>query len=238
MSGTFFGVGVGPGDPELVTLKAMRLIQQSDVLAYLVGESGQSQAKQIAVLALEGRQAQHADIVIPMPMSTRREAANQAYDEGAQAIVAALDKGLNVAFLCEGDPLFFGSFTYLMERLEGSCAIQVVPGVSSIHAAAAELQHPLTVLKESFCVVSGRHKEEQLVEALRLHDSIVIMKAGRARPTILKALELTERIEDAKYVEYVGRENQFVESDVRRLESEPGPYFSLFIVSRKERGTR
>jgi len=238
MSGTFFGIGVGPGDPELVTLKAMRLIQQADVLAYLVGESGQSQAKQIAVLALDGRQSNHSDIVIPMPMSTRREAANNAYDEGVQAISEALEKGLNVAFLCEGDPLFFGSFTYLMERLEGKCPIQVVPGISSIHAAAAELQHPLTVLKESFCVVSGRHTEQQLVEALHLHDSVVIMKAGRARPTIMKALALTERIEDAKYVEYVGRDNQLVENDVRRLQNEYGPYFSLFIVSRKERGTR
>lgn len=238
MSGTFFGIGVGPGDPELVTLKAVRLIQQADVLAYLVGESGQSQAKNIAVLALDGREAKHTDIIIPMPMSTRREAANQAYDEGAQAIAEALSKGLNVAFLCEGDPLFFGSFTYLMERLESEHPIQVVPGISSIHAAAAELQHPLTVLKESFCVVSGRHTEEQLIEALRLHDSIVIMKAGRARPTIMKALALTDRIDDAKYVEYVGRDNQFVENDVSRLQNEHGPYFSLFIVSRKERGTR
>ena len=238
MTGTFFGIGVGPGDPELVTLKAVRLIQQADVLAYLVGESGQSQAKQIAVLALEGRVAKHQDIIIPMPMSTRREAANQAYDQGAQAIREALSQGLNVAFLCEGDPLFFGSFTYLMERLNGECQIQVVPGISSIHAAAAELQHPLTVLKESFCVVSGRHTKEQLIDALRNHDSIVIMKAGRARPTILKALELTGRMEDAKYVEYVGRDNQFVENDVRLLQNEQGPYFSLFIVSRKERGTR
>ncbi|SBS28761.1 Precorrin-2 C(20)-methyltransferase [Marinomonas aquimarina] len=238
MSGTFFGIGVGPGDPELLTLKAVRLIQQADVLAYLVGESGQSQAKQIAVLALEGRIAKHQDIVIPMPMSTRREAANQAYDEGAQAIREALSQGLNVAFLCEGDPLFFGSFTYLMERLAGECSIQVVPGISSIHAAAAELRHPLTMLKESFCVVSGRHTEEQLVEALRQHDSIVIMKAGRARPSILKALYLTERVDDAKYVEYVGRDNQLVENDVRQLKSEQGPYFSLFIVSRKERCTR
>lgn len=238
MSGTFFGIGVGPGDPELVTLKALRLIQQTDVLAYLVGESGQSQAKQIAVLALEGRIAKHQDIVIPMPMSTRRDAANQAYDQGAQAIRVALSQGLNVAFLCEGDPLFFGSFTYLMERLEGTCPIQVVPGISSIHAAAAELQHPLTVLKESFCVVSGRHTEQQLVEALCSHDSIVIMKAGRARPTIMKALARANRIEDAKYVEYVGRDNQRVENDVSRLQNEPGPYFSLFIISRKERGTR
>lgn len=238
MSGTFFGIGVGPGDPELVTLKAVRLIQQADVLAYLVGESGHSQAKQIAILALEGRDSKQDDIVIPMPMSTRRDAANQAYDQGAQAIREALAQGLNVAFLCEGDPLFFGSFAYLMERLAGEHSIQVVPGISSIHAAAAELQHPLTMLKESFCVVSGRHTGEQLVEALRQHDSIVIMKAGRARPTILKALALTERTEDAKYVEYVGRENQFVENDVRRLQDEHGPYFSLFIVSRKERGTR
>lgn len=238
MSGIFWGIGVGPGDPELLTLKAARIIQSADVLAYLVGESGSSQAKQIASLAIAGRISSHDDIAIEMLMSTDREAANHTYDMGADKIASALKNGLNVAFLCEGDPLFFGSFTYLMERLSDTSPIEVIPGISSIHAAAAVLQHPLTVLTESFCVVSGRHTEKQLVDALSTHDSVVIMKAGRARSKIIKSLALSARTHEAQYVEYVGRENQYIEKDITQLTTDQGPYFSLFIVSKTLRGTR
>lgn len=236
--GRFIGVGVGPGDPELLTLKAARLIQSADVVAYLAGESGTSQAKQIAHIAMDQRHNCLADIVIPMPMSTDRSAANQAYDEGAQRIQQALSAGHNVVFLCEGDPLFFGSFTYLMERLEAQFPVDVIPGISSIHAAAAAIKHPLTLLKESFAVVSGRHTEAQIQNALERHDSVVIMKAGRARPKILAALGLTGRLQDAKYLEYVGRGNERIVTDVAELPREAGPYFSLFIITRSERGSR
>lgn len=236
--GRFIGVGVGPGDPELLTLKAARMIESADVVAYLAGESGSSQAKQIAQIAMDQRINCLADIVILMPMATDRSAANQAYDEGAQRIQKALNAGHNVVFLCEGDPLFFGSFTYLMERLEAQFTVDVIPGISSIHAAAAAIKHPLTLLKESFAVVSGRHTEAQIQKALENHDSVVIMKAGRARPKILAALERTSRLQDAKYLEYVGRDNERIVTDVARLPCEAGPYFSLFIITRSERGSR
>ena len=236
--GTLYGVGVGPGDPELLTLKAVRCIEEADVVAYLAGESGQSQAKDIARMALERRCSDRENIVIPMPMATQRDAANAAYDDGARFIAAALEQGLSVAFLCEGDPLFFGSFTYVMERLMQHFTVRVIPGISSVHAAAATLQHPLTVLNESFCVMSGRHSEAQLRDALKQHDSVVIMKAGRARPKILHALHETQRMADAQYLEYIGRENEYIERDVHQLAESAGPYFSLFVITRQVRGTR
>lgn len=236
--GTLYGIGVGPGDPELLTLKAVRLIEEVEVIAYLAGESGQSQAKQIAQMAVERRRSARHDIVIHMPMVTQRDAANAAYDEGARLIAAALEQGLSVAFLCEGDPLFFGSFTYVMERLQATYSVQVVPGISSVNAAASALKHPLTVLTESFCVMSGRHSDAQLEQALRQHDSVVIMKAGRARPNILHALKNTQRMGDAQYLEYIGRDNEYIEREISQLPNEAGPYFSLFVVTRQDRGTR
>lgn len=234
--GTFYGVGVGPGDPELLTMKAFRLIQSAPVISYLTGESGAAQAKHIARLALasreENRLSSHVEeIAINMPMSKDRTLANQAYDQGAKQIMTALSAGQDVVFLCEGDPLFFGSFAYLLERIQGDFACQVVPGISSVNAAASALMQPLTMLKESFAVVSGRHSDRQIEEALREHDSVVIMKAGQARPRILSLLDKTQRTQDAAYLEYIGRDNEKVLKDLTVLPAEPGPYFSLFVVS-------
>jgi len=236
--GVFTGVGVGPGDPELLTLKAVRLIWQADLVVYLANEQGGSQARAIAVEALAEAKAGQQELPLVMPMSTDRTLANAAYDGGADEIRKALQAGLQVVFLCEGDPLFFGSFAYLLERLQGEFECQVVPGISSVNAAAAELAEPLTLLKESFAVVSGRHTDEQIRNTLQAHDSVVIMKAGRARPRLLSLLAETGRQQDACYLEYIGRENQRIERDVTALDSAAGPYFSLFVVTRTERGSR
>ena len=239
MKAQFIGIGVGPGDPELLTLKALRLIQEADVISYLEsnGGSSNSQSKTIAAEALASVTKSQTFIPVVMPMSFDRGIANKVYDAAAVEIQHAIDSGKTVAFLCEGDPLFFGSFTYLLERLQAKNTCQVVPGISSVHAAAAAIQLPLTVLQESFAVVSGRHTSEQLLSTLQTHDSVVIMKAGRSREKILSALEASGRKDDATYLEYIGRENESIQSNIHLLEDESGPYFSLFVVLRKDRQT-
>lgn len=234
MTAQFIGVGVGPGDPELITLKAARLIQQADVISYLCNQEGRSQAKHIARLVLADTHAQE-EIPIIMPMREDRTVANQRYDQGAASIQAAINAGKTVVFLCEGDPLFFGSFAYLLDRLQDSCRCEVVPGISSVHAAASVLQAPLTMQKESFAVISGRHDDDTLDKTLRLHDSVVIMKAGLSRQRILQALKRAQRTADAHYLEYIGRDQQVIEPDVSQLNDEAGPYFSLFVITRKNR---
>lgn len=238
VKGRFIGVGVGPGDPELLTVKAWRLIQSADVISYLVNDKGDSQAKTIAKDAIEAATTVQYDIPIYMPMSTERDKANQAYDQGAAAIVEKLEQGLDVVFLCEGDPLFFGSFSYLLERLQDRFSCEVVPGITSVNAATATLVQPLTMLKETFAVISGRHSDEQILAALQQHDTLVIMKAGQARPRLLKLLEESGRSDDAQYLEYIGRDNQRIVNDVAELAVEAGPYFSLFVITRSERQSR
>ncbi len=237
MTTKFIGVGVGPGDPELLTLKAARLIQEADVISYIANEHGQSQAKDIAVLALQQVNKLQEEIPVVMPMSDDRTIANQVYDRAATAIQAMIASNKTVVFICEGDPLFFGSFAYLLERLQQvSVPCEVVPGISSVHAAASLLQLPLTVLKESLVVMSGRHSSEQLEASLLAHDSVVIMKAGRSRQKIIQALKKTQRYHEAKYLEYIGRETETVHHDIQQLETEVGPYFSLFVVLKRQRG--
>jgi len=231
--GTFIGVGVGPGDPQLMTLKAYQLITDADVICYLTDKNDYSHAKNIARHAVAKMSVDSTEIAIFMPMEKDRTKANIAYDKGCIEISAQLSQGKNVIFLCEGDPLFFGSYSYLLERLQGDYICQVVPGISSVNAAASALVRPLTALTDSFAVLSGRHSEELLQQSLRQHDSLVIMKAGKSRPKILAALHATNRIQDASYLEYIGRENEFIENDVSQLANEAGPYFSLFVVRNK-----
>jgi precorrin-2/cobalt-factor-2 C20-methyltransferase len=233
----FIGVGVGPGDPELITLKAARYIQQADVISYIANESGESQARHIARDVLVSDRSIE-ELPVLMPMSEDRSIANQVYDAAAADIAKAVAAGKTVVFLCEGDPLFFGSFAYLLERLQATVSCEVVPGISSVNAASSALQLPLTLLKESFAVVSGRHSLEKLQATLLANDSVVIMKAGLSRQRILDALSATGRTGEAKYLEYIGREAQHIETDVSALAGEAGPYFSLFVVTKAERGSR
>ena len=238
MKAQFIGVGVGPGDPELLTLKALRLIQSADVISYIETQDGQSQSKTIASQALAGANKSQTFIPVVMPMSIDRSLANQSYGKAAEEIQQAIDAGKTVVFLCEGDPLFFGSFAYLLERLQAHNTCQVVPGISSVHAASSALQLPLTVLQESFAVVSGRHNEEQLLTTLQTHDSVVIMKAGRSRQKIINALKQSGREGDAQYLEYIGRDGETIQRDISELDDESGPYFSLFVVLRQDRKTQ
>lgn len=235
MAAVFIGTGVGPGDPNLLTVKAWRAISTAEVISYIANEHGVSQAKNIAREALAANSRAPLEIPVKVPMCEDRRIVNRVYDEAASRIKEYLQQGRQVVFLCEGDPLFFGSFAYLLERIQTGHSCQVIPGISSVHAASAALRMPLTILKESFVVVSGRHTDQQLSDALLHHDTVVIMKAGRARPRILAALASTGRAGDARYLEYIGRDNERVVSDITTLENASGPYFSLFIVARTER---
>ncbi len=235
MTGQFIGVGVGPGDPELITLKAYTLIQQADVISYIANAQGESQAKVIAAQALNKAAPKQEEIPVVMPMCDDRNIANGIYNKAAGAIAEAIQVGKTVVFLCEGDPLFFGSFAYLLERLQDQHPCQVVPGISSVHAASSALQLPLTMLKESFAVMSGRHSDQQLLDTLNNHDSVVIMKAGRSRQRILNALKASNRLAEANYLEYIGREGEYIARNVQQLQGEAGPYFSLFVVTKQER---
>ncbi|MCO4825246.1 MAG: precorrin-2 C(20)-methyltransferase, partial [Amylibacter sp.] len=133
MNGMLYGVGLGPGDPELMTLKAARLIGGAEVIAYPTLEGGDSFARAIAADLIEdGTQ----EIAISIPMSVKREPAQAAYDQGAKQIARALDSGQDVVCLCEGDPFFYGSFMYLFARLSERFEVEVVPGVTSITTCA------------------------------------------------------------------------------------------------------
>jgi len=231
--GIFYGVGVGPGDPELMTMKAVRLVQECDLVTYLSSDNGYSLARKIAarVLADSNNPGQQEQAIV-MPMCDSREVANSVYDEAARLIASHLDKGERVAFLCQGDPFLFGSFAYLYDRLADNYKVEIVPGISSINASAALTGKPLGLLAENIAIISGRRGNDDILQTLRQFDNVAIMKPGRRRAELLALIEQANRVDDCCYIEYAGHENQRIVRDIRTLDTQAGPYFSLFLINK------
>ena len=232
-TGKFYGVGVGPGDSELITLKAHRLIQTCDLVTYLKSDRGKAMARDIADSSITERtnkdQREHAII---MPMCNSREIANQAYDEGARVIAENLDKGSNVVFLCQGDPFFFGSFSYLHDRLGDRYPTEAIPGISSINACAALIGRAIGLLAENIAIVPGRRSDVDILKTLAEFDNVAIMKPGRRRQQLLDLIEQAGRSGDTSYIEYAGQDRQKIVDDISELGPGTGPYFSLFLIIR------
>ena len=229
-AGTFIGIGVGPGDPELLTLKAARLIGEADLVVYPATFENESTARAIAVNCL--REAQ-SELAIRLPMQSGERGETEAiYRRAADEISVALDAGSTVVFLCLGDPLLYGSFIYLYELLADAHACEVVPGVSSVSAASAISLTPLTRLNQNLLVVPAFRNDEELRHALGRHDSLVIMKVGRHRHRVVELIDAAGRHDDAVYIEHATMAGEQVIEDIARIPEGPGSYFSLFLVTR------
>lgn len=231
-SGTLYGVGVGPGDPELITLKALRLIQTAPVIAYPANPQGQSQAREIVAQWLSEGQQQ---VSISMPFQSDRGPANDAYDQAAATLSEALTNGQDVAVLCEGDPLFFGSFIYLYQRLAEEFPCVVIPGVTAVSAATAITETPLSMGNDRIAIVPATAGEGPIRQALADYECIAIMKPGRHRPQILELLRESGRADEVVYVELATRKGQKIFTELDDVPDTPGPYFALFLITPRDR---
>ncbi|MBM3565149.1 MAG: precorrin-3B C(17)-methyltransferase [Alphaproteobacteria bacterium] len=183
--GILYGIGVGPGDPELLTLKARRLIAAAVVVAYPAPEGGSSFARAIAAPHIPPGKI---EVALEVPMVPGLSPHHPSYDRHAETLAAHLAAGRDVALLCEGDPLLFGSFIQMLERLAPRFTVEVVPGVSSILAGAAAAGLPLAVRAESFAVVPATLAEDEIARRARAADSVAVLKAGRHLAKIKSAL--------------------------------------------------
>jgi precorrin-2/cobalt-factor-2 C20-methyltransferase len=224
--GTLYGLGVGPGDPELMTVKAWRIVSTAPVIAYLAANGGDSTARNIARPFIP---EDAIEIAIDVPMQSQRAPAQAAYDEGCAAIAGHLRAGRDVAMLCEGDPFFYGSFMYIFMRLAKDFKTIVVPGVSSITAAAAAIGRPLAARDEVLKVLPATLDATRLREELATAQSAAIIKVGRhfgKLRHILAALDLTAFavvIEKATHADERVRKLADVTEDVL-------PYFTTVLV--------
>jgi precorrin-2/cobalt-factor-2 C20-methyltransferase len=226
ITGRLIGVGVGPGDPELLTLKALRYLQAASVVAFVSARGQPSIARQIAAPHLLPGQR---EINIALPMHPSPELADAAYDEGASRIGAELERGRDVAVLCEGDPLLYGSFSQLLKRLKQTYPTEILSGITSITAAAAAARQPLAVRTDSLTILPATLPMEALRGRLGQTNAAAILKVGRHLDKVRKVLEELDLLDRAIYVERVSTTEQRVMPLVDMTEV-TAPYFSLVLI--------
>jgi precorrin-2/cobalt-factor-2 C20-methyltransferase len=227
--GTIWGIGVGPGDPELLTLKAHRIITTADVIAYPAPKDGHSLARAIVADHLPGGQE---EIAIRISMDATTFPPKDVYANAAEDIGARAAAGKSVAILCEGDPFFFGSFMYLFENLSGRWAVDIVPGVSSMMASAAALQIPLAARNDVISVIPATLDEDTISARLTGADTAVFIKVGRHLGKVRKALETADLLQHAQYIERatMTAERKMPLADMGEATA---PYFSMVLVHRR-----
>ena len=228
-SGIVWGLGVGPGDPELITLKALRLLQAAPVVAYPAPLGGESFARGIVRQWLNHGQQ---EIVIEVPMEVAPAPAQSAYDQAALRIAAALDRGQDVAVLCQGDPFFYGSFMYLFGRLAQRYRVEIVPGVSSLTASAAALQAPLAARNDVLAVLPAPLAEAELARRLGDLDAAAIIKLGRHFAKVRGVLDRLGLADRARYVERATLGNQRL-LPLEAVDPAAVPYFSMILVHKR-----
>ncbi|WP_228001329.1 precorrin-2 C(20)-methyltransferase [Nocardia australiensis] len=233
-TGRLYGVGVGPGDPELITLKAARLIGQADVVAYHCGPHSRSVARTIAT-GLIPATAIEEPLVYPVTTGTTDHPGGYAgamadfYEESANRLVAHLEQGRTVVVLAEGDPLFYGSYMYMHDRLAHRFPTEVVPGVSSIGAASAAVPTPLVRQTDILSVLPGTLPEPELARRLADCHGAVIIKLGRTFGRVRSALAAAGRLGDAVYVERASSADQRV-LPAKDVAPDTVPYMSIVLV--------
>ncbi len=230
--GRLIGVGVGPGDPDLLTLKAARTIARVPVIASINARGRPSRARQVAATHIGSGTR---ELAFAMPMTGDPDDSGPIYDVMATAIGAELDQGRDVAFLCEGDPLLYGSFVHLVQRMEGRYPCEAIPGVAALSAAAAATLCPLGSRDTPLVVVPATLPERQLEKLVAAAASVVVLKVGRHLAKVRAVLRARGLLDRALLVENVGLPDQ----RIRRLadvSDEIAGYFSL-ILARRADGT-
>ncbi|MBI4780054.1 MAG: precorrin-2 C(20)-methyltransferase [Oscillatoriophycideae cyanobacterium NC_groundwater_1537_Pr4_S-0.65um_50_18] len=227
--GRLYGIGVGPGDPELLTLKALRILQAVPVVAYQSAVDRESVARSIVAPYLVGHQT---EVSFHFPRADDPQAAQPLYAEAIAPVAEHLSAGRDVAVLCEGDPLFYGSFMYLYTRLSDRFATEVVPGVSSPMACASALGIPLSYRNDIFSVLSAALPEDVLATQLLNADAVAIIKLRRHFAKVRSVLHQLSLIPRAQYIERATMRDQQI-MPIDQVDSSNVPYFSMILVPSK-----
>jgi precorrin-2/cobalt-factor-2 C20-methyltransferase len=232
--GTLYGVGVGPGDPELMSLKAARILKSAPVIAYFAKKGSVGNARRI----VDDQLNPNAELIrLDYPFTTELPATNPCYrdalvafyDASAATLAAKLDAGQDVAVLCAGDPFFYGSYAHLHERLTESHRCEVIPGITAMSGCWASASVPMTYGDEMLTVLSGTMDADALTERLSACDAVVIMKVGRNLAKIRHALSRAGMLDRAVYVE----RGTMPEERIVRLADKPddgAAYFGIVLV--------
>jgi precorrin-2/cobalt-factor-2 C20-methyltransferase len=233
-AGKLLGVGVGPGDPELMTLKAARALGEADVIAHFAKAGHSSLSRTIAAAYLR-------DGVIELPLlypvtselpkcsNGYRDAIRDFYDEAAAKIAAYLEAGRAVAVICEGDPLFYGSYMHLHARLASRFPVEIVAGVTGMSGCWSAAGMPMAQGDDVFTVLPATLPEDELVRRLGDADAAAVMKIGRHLPKLRRALQSSGRLSRAVYIER-GTMADAKMMPLAAKSDDEAPYFAVVLV--------
>lgn len=235
--GHLHGVGVGPGAPDLLTLRAQRVLREAQVLVLPRGnDHAASMAWKIARPAVGDVEGQER-LFLTFPMSKDPARLRPAWDRACAEIGARLERGLRVAFVTEGDPSLYSSFIYLAReaaRRWPQVPVEIVPGVSSLGAVPAVAGVPLADGQERVAIVPANYGVDDLAALLAAFDTVVLMKIGSEMPRVLAALERADLVDRAVYVSRATMPDQHVERDLRQVGEHYGDCFAMVVVARRE----
>ncbi len=234
MSGRLIGVGVGPGDPGLLTLNAIAALETAEIVAHFAKAGNASNARAIAAKHLKPGVE---ELPLLYPVTTEmpqhepayRDALREFYDEAAATIAARLDAGRNVAVIAEGDPLFYGSYMHLHVRLSPRYPTEVVAGVTGMSGCWSSIGTPIAQGDDVFTVLPGTLPEYELERRLAEADAAVVMKIGRHLAKVRRALDRAGRLDRAIYVERGTMANASVMKLTDKLDT-AAPYFAMVLV--------
>jgi precorrin-2 C20-methyltransferase / precorrin-3B C17-methyltransferase len=240
-AGVLYGVGLGPGDPELVTVKAARLIGAADVIAYHSARHGRSIARSIAAPYLRGDQIEE-QLVYPVTTEPASHpggyeaAIEEFYERAADRLMAHLAQGRDVVLLAEGDPLFYSSYMHMHKRISSRFRTEIVPGITSVSAASAALATPLVEGDDVLTVLPGTLGRDELTRRLSGTGAAAIMKISRSYDDVREALKESGRLAHAYYVERASGGAQQLIEPAGDVDPSAVPYMSIIIVPGAEAG--
>jgi precorrin-2/cobalt-factor-2 C20-methyltransferase len=235
-TGTLYGIGVGPGDPELITLKALKVLHRvPHIFASCSSKNSYSLALSIVRCHLNGAGIEH----LAFPMTRDPQVLAEAWERNARRVLAVLETGTDAAFVTLGDPLTYSTFGYLLKTLKGlapEVRIVTIPGITSYSAAAARTHLPLAEGEESFHLVSGALGAAKLREIIDKSDNIVMLKTYRHFDEIFQALDDMDLLDRTTCISRCGLEGETVVENLRELKGRALPYLSMIIIKKKGKG--
>ena len=232
--GKIYGVGVGPGAVDLLSVRAEKLVREAKYIAFFRKAGRAGHARQIASTLLSKdviELAMEYPITTEIPLSDQRysEVLSEFYKKYSNKIISLSQTGIDLVILCEGDPFFYGSFMHIYSRVKDKCPVEVVPAITGMSAAWTATDIPITWGDDILTVLMGTLDETTLENQLQDTNAAIIMKIGRNLPKIKKALERTGRFYDAFIVEYAAMDKQTVQR-LSDYNTENAPYFSIIIL--------
>ena len=230
-SGRLYGIGVGPGDPELLTLKAQRVLQSVPLICVPQAETSKDSYALSIVREFICHEKQ--EIVRFFFPTNDEKTAGDVWRNAAEMLAARLESGNDAAFITEGDPMLYSTFLYVLESIKANnpeLRVEIVPGVSSVMAAAASSGVPLAAHGQSLAILPAAYGIEKLRETIAIHDTVVLMKVNRSLLRALSDLEDLGLDRKAVYIKRASTDREQVVRDLRKLGAEDLDYFSLLII--------